>query len=277
MSSTLFVSIGLYVYNGERFLEAALRSNLNQTFTDFELIISDNASTDRTGDIAQCYAKRDDRVRYYRSEKNMGAGWNLRRVYELATCKYFKWSAADDVLEREFLRLCVEILEREDDCVVAYAKPKEVDGNGTFIRNYDIPVKVDSNDAVARFQDMILIDHNCYQIFGLIRMSALHQPPPHGIYVNADRVLLSRLSLLGRFCEIPEALFIRPPRRAICRKNCPFGSQPHGSDSLTGSGRSHAPNGGIQRKLDPSHFQSFDSCVNIFCRSIAHLFLADKS
>jgi glycosyltransferase involved in cell wall biosynthesis len=205
--SSLLASIGLYVYNGECFLEAALRSILNQTFTDFELIISDNASTDRTGDIAQSYAKGDDRVRYYRSEKNMGAGWNMRRVYELATCKYFKWSAADDVLEPEFLRLCVEILEREDDCVVAYAKPKEVDGNGAFIRNYDIPVKVDSNDTVARFREMILIDHNCYQIFGLIRMSALRQLPPHGIYVNADRVLLSRLSLLGRFCETPEALF----------------------------------------------------------------------
>src|SRR5262249_26345991 len=62
MYSTPLLSVGLFVYNGERFLEEALHSILNQTFTDFELIISDNASTDRTGEIAEAYAKRDDRI-----------------------------------------------------------------------------------------------------------------------------------------------------------------------------------------------------------------------
>ena len=90
MSLTPLVNVGLFVYNGERFLEEALQSIVNQTFTDFELIIFDNASTDRTGEITLAYAKRDDRIRYYRSDKNMGAGWNARRVYELATGKYFK-------------------------------------------------------------------------------------------------------------------------------------------------------------------------------------------
>src|SRR6201994_4570871 len=85
MNASPLVSVGLFVYNGERFLEQSLRSILNQTFTDFELIISDNASTDRTAEIVKAYAKRDHRIRYYRSEKNMGAGWNARRVYELAT------------------------------------------------------------------------------------------------------------------------------------------------------------------------------------------------
>ena len=87
MNSTPLVSIGLFVYNGERFIEQSLRSILNQTFTDFELIVSDNASTDRTAEIVEAFAKRDDRICYYRNEKNMGAGWNARRVYELATRK----------------------------------------------------------------------------------------------------------------------------------------------------------------------------------------------
>src|SRR5712672_2734146 len=173
MQSTPLLSIGLFVYNGERFLEEVLQSILSQTFTDFELIISDNASTDRTGEISQAYAKRDNRIRYYRGEKNMGAGWNVRRVYELATAKYFKWAAADDVLEPEFLRRCVEILEGDHDCVVAYAKTKEVDENGIVIKNYVTPIKADSNDPVSRFREMILTDHSCYQIFGVMRMSAL--------------------------------------------------------------------------------------------------------
>jgi len=208
MYSTPLVSVGLFVYNGERFIEETLRSILNQTFTDFELIISDNASTDRTGEIAEAYAKRDDRIRYYRSEKNMGAGWNVRRVYELATGKYFKQSAADDLLEPDFLQRCVEILERDPDCVVAYASTKEIDANGTFIKNYVTPLKVDSNDPVARFREMLLVSSWCYQIFGVMRMSALHQIPPQGSYVSGDHVLLVRMSLLGRFYEVPERLFI---------------------------------------------------------------------
>ena len=208
MYSTPLVSIGLYVYNGERFLQEVLHSILNQTFTNFELIISDNASTDRTGEIAQAYAKRDDRIRYYRSEKNMGGGWNMRRVCELATGRYFKWAAADDLLEPDFLRQCVGILESDPGCVVAYPSTTQVDENGSFIKNYITPVKADSNDPVARFREMLLVNHNCYQIFGVMRISTLHQIPPHGIYMSADRVLLARMSLRGRFYEVPEYLFI---------------------------------------------------------------------
>src|SRR5512133_46681 len=209
MDSTPLVSVGLFVYNGERFLEETLRSILNQTFTDFELVISDNASTDRTGEIAKAYAERDDRIRYYRSEKNMGAGWNSRRVYELATGKYFKQAAVDDLIEPDFLRQCVEILESDPNCVVAHSRTKEVDENGTFIRNYVTPMKTDSNDPVERFRGILMTGGDmCYQIFGVMRMSALRQLPPQGSYVNADGVLLARMSLLGRFHEVPEYLFI---------------------------------------------------------------------
>jgi glycosyltransferase involved in cell wall biosynthesis len=203
------VSVGLFVYNGERFIEDALNSILNQTFTDFELIISDNASTDRTGEIAEFYAKRDDRIRYYRSEKNMGAGWNARRVYELATGKYFKWAAVDDLIEPDFLRRCVEILESDAGCVVAYARTKEVDEDGVFIKNYVTPMRTDYSDPVARFWEMLHTGgHMCYQIYGVMRMSAMRRLPPQGSYVNGDGVLLARMTLIGRFYEVPEYLFI---------------------------------------------------------------------
>ena len=96
----------------------------------------------------------------------MGAGWNVRRVYELATGKYFKQAAVDDLLEPDFLRRCVEILESDPDCVVAYAGTKEVDENGTFIKNYVTPMKTDSNDPVARFREMLLM------LLGATRSSA---------------------------------------------------------------------------------------------------------
>jgi glycosyltransferase involved in cell wall biosynthesis len=197
------------VYNGQRFIEEALQSILNQTFTDFELIISDNASTDRTSEIVEAFARRDDRIRYYRSEKNMGAGWNARRVYELATGKYFKWATADDLIEPDLLRRCVEILERDSGCVVAFASTKEVDENGKFIKNYVTPMTTDSSDQVARFRGILTAPGwMCYQIYGVMRMDALRKIPPQGSYINADGVLLTRMSLLGRFHEIPEYLFV---------------------------------------------------------------------
>jgi glycosyltransferase involved in cell wall biosynthesis len=187
MNSTPMVSVGLFVYNGERFLEEAFNSILGQTFTDFELIISDNASTDRTGEIAQEYARHDACIRYYKAAKNMGAGWNVRRVYELATGKYFKQSAIDDLIESDFLRQCVEILERDPSCVLAYARTREVVEDGTFIRNYITPFRTDYDDPVARFDKLLDTGGDkCYQIFSVMRMSALRQIPPRGMHVNSN-------------------------------------------------------------------------------------------
>lgn len=209
MNSRPLLSIGLFVFNGERFIEEALHSILNQTFTDFELIISDNASIDRTGEIAQSYAKRDDRIRYYGNEKNMGAGWNARRVYELATGTYFRWATVDDLLEPDLLRRCVEVLESDPGCVLAHTRTREVDENKTFIKNYATPMRTDYDDPVARFREMLHTGGDkCFQIYGVMRMSALRQFPPQGTYVNADGVLLTRMSLLGRFYEVPEDLFL---------------------------------------------------------------------
>jgi glycosyltransferase involved in cell wall biosynthesis len=197
------------VYNGERFLRGCLDSLLNQTFEDFELIISDNASTDRTAEICKEYASRDHRIRYYRSDKNMGAGWNCRRVYELAEGKYFKWAANDDRCEPDFARRCVEVLESDPSVVLAHARTRVVDEKGNHIEFYDhSALRVDSKDPLARFRDLILRHHRCYFIFGVIRLDVLRQLPPQGSYVHADRVLLAQLALMGRYYEIPEYWFI---------------------------------------------------------------------
>ena len=205
--SAPIVSIGLYVHNGEPFLEQTLVSILAQTFADFELIISDNASTDRTAEIAQAYAARDPRIRYYRAEHNMGGGWNMRRVLVLATGKYFKWAAADDVLMPDFLRRCVDVLDGDPGCVLAHTQTTVIDENSAPVSNYVTPVKANSSDPVARFRVMLLIPSWCYEIFGVMRMAALKQVPPPGSYVNSDGVLLAQMALLGRFYEVPEYLF----------------------------------------------------------------------
>lgn len=201
------VSIGLFVYNGERFLRPVLDSLLAQTFQNFELIISDNASIDSTGEICREYASRDQRIRYYRNERNMGAGWNVRRVYDLATGKYFKWAASDDYCAPEFLERCVEALEADSGVVLAHTRTRVIDDKGQFLEDYDVVLRTGSHWPLERLSDLLLIGHRCYQIFGVIRLDALHRLPPQGSYVHSDRVLLLQLGLLGRFHEVPEFLF----------------------------------------------------------------------
>lgn len=207
--SVPLVSIGLPVYNGERYLEAAIDSLLAQTFTDFELIISDNASTDRTEAIGRAYAARDPRVRYFRNEHNIGAGPNYNRVFALAAGRYFKWAAHDDVCAPDFLARCVAALEADPAVVLAYPRTTHIDEQGQVTGTYDVAFATDSDRPAVRFHDLILINHWCFQIFGVIRADVLRRTPLIGSFAASDRTLLARLGLLGRFHEVPEHLFLR--------------------------------------------------------------------
>src|SRR5262245_31410059 len=115
------VSIGVPVYNGERYLRECIDSILGQTFRDFELILSDNASTDATRTICEAYATRDPRVRYYRNEQNLGACRNFNRCVELARGDYFLWAAHDDAIAPEYLARCVEALDRDPSVVLSHS------------------------------------------------------------------------------------------------------------------------------------------------------------
>lgn len=201
------VSIGLPVYNGENFLAETLDSLLAQTFTDFELIISDNASTDRTEEICKAYAAKDKRVRYYRNDKNLGAARNYNRVFELSTGEYFKWSAHDDLCAPHFLERCVEVLDQDDSVVLCYTRTRAIDENGDFVKNYPSKPGGSSVKPRERFYEFVCVPHACVAVFGLMRADVLKKTPLIGNFSSADRPLLGELSLLGRLYEIPEYLF----------------------------------------------------------------------
>jgi glycosyltransferase involved in cell wall biosynthesis len=208
MNADPMLTIGMPVYNGERFLAKALDSHLSQTFTDFQILLSDNASTDRTEEIGRDYAARDMRIRYHRNPRNMGAGWNALRVYELASGKYYKQAAHDDFCEPKFLAKCINALEADPELVVAFTKTRVVDADGNFLEDYECPLRTNSYDPVLRFADLTLINHRCFPIFGVHRLSALRSLPPMGSFPHADGVLLAQLGLVGRFHESDERLFI---------------------------------------------------------------------
>ena len=204
-----YISIGLPVFNGENYLEEALQSLLAQTFTDFELIISDNASTDRTPAICEAYAARDRRIRYYRNPTNVGAGPNFNRTVALARGVYFKWAAHDDLLTPDYLEKCVAILDQDPTIVLCHSYTKEISGVGELITIHGAELPhANSTKRHARFADLILIEHPCYDVFGLLRIDVLRKTPLIASYIGSDRVLLAELALHGRFHQIPETLFI---------------------------------------------------------------------
>jgi glycosyltransferase involved in cell wall biosynthesis len=202
------VSIGLPVYNGEKYLRAAIDSILTQTFTDFELIISDNASTDSTETICKEYAVKDSRIRYYRNDKNIGGSNNHNRVFELSKGQYFQWTADDDLWDSRFLQKSVEILDREPSIVLCFSIFKTIDKDGK---------QVSVNDRMLgqllqpyeRLRELASMDHHSDANYGLIRSEILCRTDLELNYFDSERTLLSELGLYGRFYIIDEPLFFR--------------------------------------------------------------------
>ncbi len=206
------VSIGLAVFNGENYIRAAIDSILDQTYTDFELIIVDNASTDKTQQICQEYEAMDKRVKYYRNKANIGAVANYNRAFHYSTGEYFKWAAHDDVLASEFLSNCVKVLDSDSTIVLCQTKTAEIDANGKILSIYNHKVKYDSPKPHERFGDFVLKnedDASWTFIFGLMRSNLVRLTNLQGQFIGADINFLAEICLLGRFYEIPKVLFYR--------------------------------------------------------------------
>ncbi|MBC8109196.1 MAG: glycosyltransferase family 2 protein [Anaerolineae bacterium] len=205
------LSVGVPVYNGERYIARTLESLLNQTYRDFELIICDNGSTDRTADICCEFAARDSRIQFHRADRNLGVVRNFNRCVELARGELFHWHAADDMAEPTLLEKCVAVLDADQSVVLAFARTMLIDENDrrTVPRDYD--AQADDPRAHARFSNLINLDHHkhCAQeVYGVVRRAALLRTPLYEPIVRTDSILLARLALLGRFRAVEEPLFL---------------------------------------------------------------------
>lgn len=206
------VSIGLPVYNGERYLEAAIESLLGQTFVDFELIISDNASTDRTQEICQRYASADDRVRYFRQPTNLGINRNFSFIPTVARGEFFKWASHDDVCDPSFLERCVAPLMQDSSVVWCHSECAPIDELGNLLPRDDWTNEstiraLASTRPHRRFHGVLLGRQFCLDFYGVIRLKALKSVRELLPFWGPEKVLISELSLRGRYVQIPETLF----------------------------------------------------------------------
>lgn len=209
MADSPIVTIGLPVYNSERYVETSLQSLLNQTHSNFVLIISDNASTDRTGEICMRYAAADPRIQYSRNEVNIGNPGNFNRIASMTTTKYLKWSTADDFWEPTFLERGLEVMERDPSIALCYPQATLVDADGLNPTPYDDVLHIMIDDPAERFLAVIDRIKLAHQHLGVIRMSALRKTHLLGAHVGSDINLLSELALYGKYYELPERLFSR--------------------------------------------------------------------
>jgi glycosyltransferase involved in cell wall biosynthesis len=202
------VSIGLPVFNGENYLGEAIDSILAQTFGDFELIICDNASTDGTEAICRRHAETDQRIRYRRNPRNIGASANFNSTFELSSGEYFKWAAHDDLLAPACIESCVAALDREPDAILAQPLVGVIDTNGVILAITDNELQLaDSPRPSDRFAALARQPRLCWEIFGLIRRDALVRTALIAPYPWSDVALCAELSLLGRFVLVPGVLF----------------------------------------------------------------------
>jgi len=200
------VTIGLAVYNGERYLREALDSLVSQTLRNVEIVICDNASEDATESICREYAARDSRIRYYRNPTNIGGARNENLTCQLATGKYFHFAAHDDVCDPRLLEEGVRVLETRPEAVLMYPGIKRIDECGDLIE-----ASIDSRGTELtpskRLRSLYRTTKGCEIIYGVVRTDALRRSDLQLNYTDSDRSLLCQLAMFGEFVVVPEYLF----------------------------------------------------------------------
>lgn len=243
MNQTPRLSIGLPVYNGKKYLAEAIDALLGQSYEDFELILSDNASTDDTEAICRRYEKQDSRVRYFRQSRNIGISANHDFVFQQSRGELFKWAAADDLYGRDLLKSCVDALDKHPEVVLAHSWVAAIDEAGHVTQALEYPLVTDSPSAPERFGTTLFGSSGLYQRrvlyaggglpggndadirglirvdnrgvirsddqYGVIRSEVLRRVPPVGSYHHGDLVMTSEIALHGPFHMTPDWLYFR--------------------------------------------------------------------
>ena len=212
------VSVGVPVYNGQAYLGECLESLLKQTFEDFELILSDNGSTDATEEICRSYAARDPRIRYLREPENRGGSWNFNRLPQLARGQYFRWNCHDDACDPTHLRTCVEALDRADPSVILVVTGTAfIDEHGAVTDRAEERVDTRGMAPHARYAHVARTVRYLNALFGLFRREAVLATSLRP-YANSDYLLLGELALHGEFQELPGHLFQRRMHDGMSRR-----------------------------------------------------------
>lgn len=208
MAAVPRLTVALPVYNGENYLAESIDAVLGQSYEDFELIISDNASTDSTPDICRGYEKQDSRVRYVRQPRNIGLSPNHNFTVEQARGEFFKWASNDDLYARDMLKYCVDALDEYQHVVLAHPWTAIIDSSGTVTKTVEYPLATASTRAPERFRS-VLFASGGDDTGGVMRTAILRRTPLLRSHHHADRTIIADLILYGPFYQVPDWLYFR--------------------------------------------------------------------
>ena len=200
------VNIGMPIYNESLYIGKAIKSVLNQEFTDFQLIISDNASTDQTLAICEEYAAKDSRISIVKNRINIGASDNFKQSFELSNSQYFVWISGHDLWHPQFLSKCVAGLNDNPSVVLYYPRSTWIDGTDQELGEIGRSIETRGLDPVSRFQVVLWGMGYGSPTYGLLRSSALKQVTLGTKTVGPDNIILNELSLLGDIAYLDEPL-----------------------------------------------------------------------
>jgi glycosyltransferase involved in cell wall biosynthesis len=214
------ITVGVPVFNGERYLTAAIESILNQTRGDFELIVADNASTDSTPEIVRRFAARDPRIRAIRQPANVGVARNFNAIVHAARGEFFKFASANDEYAPTLLAECAAVLEGDPGAVLCFGAVRFIDEHGRRTESYRESVVADMPDPLARYDSVrgrlgLSTPLQC----GLLRTAALRLCGDMGSFRDSDVVVTAGLALLGRLARLPQVHMYRRLGREVASSN----------------------------------------------------------
>jgi glycosyltransferase involved in cell wall biosynthesis len=201
------ISIGMPVYNEEKFIADAISSIVSQSYQNFELIISDNASTDGTQRICTEYASKDYRIRYYNNQKNIGASNNFNLVFHLSKGEYFMWASGHDTRTKDFLSESIRRLSSNKNAVLCYSDAYWLDDTGNNLGSVHYTFDGSDGNKKKRFRNVLVgVSEYASPIYGVFRSDALRKTGLVKKIFAGDVLLLCELSLLGPFIYIEKPL-----------------------------------------------------------------------
>ena len=203
------ISIGMPLYNREKYVAASIEAHLCQTYGDFELIITDNASTDRGPEICRDFAAKDSRVKFFPNPQNLGATGNFRRCWELSAGEFFRWTPSDDLVSPNLLERAVQILDSDPSIFVAYPRTKLIDGDGAPIGDFEENLHLMQDSPSERWKGVQRNLRLGNLHYGLNRADKFRKTGLLRNYNGGDFPLIAEMSLYGKFYEISDAFFYR--------------------------------------------------------------------
>ncbi len=194
------VSIGIPVYNGEGQIENAVRSVMNQTYTNLQVIISDNASSDRTGSICERLSAEDPRVHYSKQPVNLGPSANFATVLDLARGEYFMWLGHDDWLSEGYIEACVGMLSEDPDVSLACGQVVYYQEGVEVFRGDVVQLPQESPQKRVTAFYRVVWDNGTF--YGLMRRDQLVKVKMNNV-MGGDWLLIASMAFLGNVVTLP--------------------------------------------------------------------------